>query len=161
MRNIFISLTTAIFFLFPSAQAAEYLRESIAKDYDENLQEMFLHFHRNPELSNLESKTAKRPVASFTLFQSRTWTKYQIRYRGDSDISDDLVRGLVSIPGDAGSGIIQIDRSTPEKQVNSKRFTRSMTQINFMPPELFKIKVRFVCFVQQVMNRFLTWSPNQ
>jgi len=47
-------------FFFSNAQAAEYLRESIARDYDENLEEMYLHFHRNPELSNLESETAKR-----------------------------------------------------------------------------------------------------
>ena len=60
MNKISIALIIALALLFQSAQAAEYLRESIASDYDENLEEMYLHFHRNPELSNLESETAKR-----------------------------------------------------------------------------------------------------
>lgn len=63
MRSLFISLLIVVIFLFPTAQAAEYLRESIAQDYENNLQEMFLNYHRNPELSNLESKTAKRLAA--------------------------------------------------------------------------------------------------
>ena len=33
------------------------------QDYDQNLRELFLHFHRNPELSNLEFETAKRLAA--------------------------------------------------------------------------------------------------
>lgn len=41
-----VLLITAISFL-PSANAAEFLRESIAKDYDENLAELYLHFHQN------------------------------------------------------------------------------------------------------------------
>lgn len=60
MRAHFFSLIITLVFCLPAAQAAEYLRESIAKDYDENLEEMYQHFHRNPELSNLESATAKR-----------------------------------------------------------------------------------------------------
>jgi hippurate hydrolase len=68
MRYIFISLLTAAMLLLPTAQAAEFLRESIARDYDENLHEMFLHFHRNPELSNLESKTAKRLAEEIRAF---------------------------------------------------------------------------------------------
>lgn len=55
-----IGLIVAIVLSIPGAHAAEYLRESVARDYQENLEEMFLHFHRNPELSNLESETAKR-----------------------------------------------------------------------------------------------------
>lgn len=60
MKAISISLLVAAISLTPLANAAEFLRESVAKDYDENLEQMFLHFHRNPELSNLESETAKR-----------------------------------------------------------------------------------------------------
>ena len=63
MRAIFSGLIFAIISFVPAAQAAEYLRESIAKDYDENLREMYFHFHRNPELSNLESETVKRLAA--------------------------------------------------------------------------------------------------
>ena len=59
MRITALCLIIVTFF-FSNAQAVEFLRESIATDYDENLQEMYLHFHRNPELSNLESETAKR-----------------------------------------------------------------------------------------------------
>jgi len=63
MKVISISLLVVAVFLTPVANATEYLRESVAKDYDENLEQMFLHFHRNPELSNLESETAKRLAA--------------------------------------------------------------------------------------------------
>jgi len=59
MKTFPVSLLLAASLALPSANAAEYLRESVAKDYDENLKEMFIHFHRNPELSNLESETAK------------------------------------------------------------------------------------------------------
>lgn len=51
-----------------SAFATEYLRESIAKDYDENLEALYLHFHRNPELSNLEFETAKRLASEIRAF---------------------------------------------------------------------------------------------
>src|SRR5690554_3438232 len=59
MKSLPISLLLALFVFIPSTQAAEFLRESIAKDYDENLAEQFVYFHQNPELSNLESNTAK------------------------------------------------------------------------------------------------------
>jgi hippurate hydrolase len=60
MKVLYICLTIVIIFTMPATQAAEYLRESVEQDYEDNLEEMFLHFHRNPELSNLESKTAQR-----------------------------------------------------------------------------------------------------
>jgi len=63
MKTISIGFLVVTISFFPNANAAEFLRESVAKDYDENLEQMFLHFHRNPELSNLESKTAKRLAA--------------------------------------------------------------------------------------------------
>lgn len=59
MKSLPISLLLAALVFIPSVQAAEFLRESIAKDYDENLAEQFIYFHQNPELSNLEFKTAK------------------------------------------------------------------------------------------------------
>ncbi|MDA0348782.1 MAG: hypothetical protein O3C43_15925 [Verrucomicrobia bacterium] len=40
--------------------SAESLREAISKDYDNNLAELFVHFHKNPELSFREFETAKR-----------------------------------------------------------------------------------------------------
>lgn len=42
---------------------ADTLRESIARDYSENLAELFLHFHQNPELSFREFETSKRLAA--------------------------------------------------------------------------------------------------
>lgn len=60
MKSLTTSLLVIAIALSSTAQAAEYLKESIAKDYDENLAEMFVYFHQNPELSNLESNTAKR-----------------------------------------------------------------------------------------------------
>ena len=46
--------------LASNAGSAETLREAVAKDYRENLAELFLHFHQNPELSFREFETSKR-----------------------------------------------------------------------------------------------------
>jgi len=35
------------------------LRDAIATDYKANLEDLFLHFHANPELPNREFKTTK------------------------------------------------------------------------------------------------------
>jgi len=43
-----------------SALADESLRDDIALDYENNLEALFTHFHKNPELSFKEMKTAKR-----------------------------------------------------------------------------------------------------
>ncbi len=40
--------------------ASEPLNESISRDYDDHLHDLFVHFHRNPELSFLETATAAR-----------------------------------------------------------------------------------------------------
>ena len=66
MKAFSITLIIAFALFFQTTEAAEYLREGVAKDYDENLEEIYLHFHRNPELSNLESETAKRLAAEIT-----------------------------------------------------------------------------------------------
>jgi hippurate hydrolase len=55
-------LGAAILALVLPASAAEYTG-AIAKDYDSHLAPLFDHFHRNPELSMLESKTAARLAA--------------------------------------------------------------------------------------------------
>ncbi len=69
MRNSFtiISFTALLFAssaLPVSSQAQtlqdQTLQEMIAQDYDEHLGALFDHFHRNPELSLLEHKTAAR-----------------------------------------------------------------------------------------------------
>lgn len=48
-----------------TTQAADYsdIRASIAQDYDANLKDLFLHFHKNPELSHREFETSKRLAA--------------------------------------------------------------------------------------------------
>ena len=43
-----------------SFSQAATLRESIDADYQENLKDLFIHFHQNPELSFVEFETAKR-----------------------------------------------------------------------------------------------------
>ena len=52
-------MATLIFFGCVSV-SAESLREAINKDYDKNLAKLFVHFHKNPELSFREFETAKR-----------------------------------------------------------------------------------------------------
>lgn len=59
MKSI-ATLFFALLFVCIAPASAETLRDAIASDYDANLEELFLHFHANPELSNREFKTAER-----------------------------------------------------------------------------------------------------
>lgn len=43
-----------------ASPAPSPLRADIARDYSANLEKLFLHFHRNPELSYMETRTAAR-----------------------------------------------------------------------------------------------------
>lgn len=47
----------------PRASINSDLHDAIASDYEENLGDLFVHFHKNPELSNFEFETAKRLAA--------------------------------------------------------------------------------------------------
>jgi hippurate hydrolase len=59
--NVFFPILLCFLLLPASAvRAADDLRASVAADYDANLEELFIHFHRNPELPNFEFETAKR-----------------------------------------------------------------------------------------------------
>jgi hippurate hydrolase len=60
MKALSLALLAATLAFVPTTHAADSLRDSIAADYDSNLEELFLHFHQNPELSNFEFETAKR-----------------------------------------------------------------------------------------------------
>ena len=55
-------LAVALLFIASSVAASE-LTESIKKDYDGYLADLFDHFHRNPELSKVEVETAARMAA--------------------------------------------------------------------------------------------------
>jgi hippurate hydrolase len=54
------SLLAVSFLLLSSALSASDLRESVARDYEARLSQLYLHFHQNPELSNMEFETASR-----------------------------------------------------------------------------------------------------
>jgi hippurate hydrolase len=60
MKALPSALLAGALAMFSASLTAENLRDSIADDYDDNLRELYLHFHRNPELSNFEFETAKR-----------------------------------------------------------------------------------------------------
>jgi len=59
MKALLLALMTSILSFTP-LYANDDLRISIAEDYDNNLESLFVHFHQNPELSNFEFETAKR-----------------------------------------------------------------------------------------------------
>lgn len=63
MKLTFSGTLVILSCLLSTPLAAEDLRESIAADYDARLGQLYLHFHQNPELSNLESETASRLAA--------------------------------------------------------------------------------------------------
>ena len=68
MKALPTALMTFFFAFAPPSQAADDLRDSIAAHYDNGLEELFEHFHRNPELSNFEFETAKRLAAEIRAF---------------------------------------------------------------------------------------------
>lgn len=55
-----IAFTLITFSLLPLTATASELSNSIKKDYNDYLKPLFVHFHQNPELSFLETHTAKR-----------------------------------------------------------------------------------------------------
>ncbi len=59
MRLACIAAAAALFSTPVLAQSG-LLRDAVARDYRENLAELFDHFHRNPELSGREEQTAAR-----------------------------------------------------------------------------------------------------
>lgn len=60
MKRAALSLFVLATVCVPRADAADDLREAIAADYAANLEALFLHLHRNPELSGREVETAER-----------------------------------------------------------------------------------------------------
>ena len=55
-----LALALAAVLALPAAGGAQGLSDAIAEDYRTELKSLFEHFHRNPELSFLEHKTAAR-----------------------------------------------------------------------------------------------------
>jgi len=53
--------------LLSSPALASDLADSVQTDYDEYLAELFDHFHRNPELSTVETETARRMAVELSL----------------------------------------------------------------------------------------------
>jgi hippurate hydrolase len=66
--NRIASFCLALSFICVAPASAESLRDAIAFDYESNLEDLFLHFHANPELSNREFKTAKRLAEEIRAF---------------------------------------------------------------------------------------------
>ncbi|WP_411816928.1 amidohydrolase [Hyphococcus sp. DH-69] len=58
--KLITTLMASAVLLSGSAFAQSGLRADIEADYEANLEELFIHFHKNPELSHREFKTAKR-----------------------------------------------------------------------------------------------------
>jgi len=59
MKKPILALLSASL-LFSSSVFASELADNIQKDYDDYLADLWDHFHRNPELSTVEFKTAER-----------------------------------------------------------------------------------------------------
>jgi hippurate hydrolase len=59
-------LASALLLSAVPAFAAETLPEKIQKDYEENLEALFIHLHENPELSFQEHETSKRIASELT-----------------------------------------------------------------------------------------------
>ena len=62
IKSVLVSASAFALLTTPSF-AHDNLREDIAADYEANLEDLFTHFHENPELSFREFETAKRLAA--------------------------------------------------------------------------------------------------
>lgn len=67
MRDRFFGMAASAIVLAlsaaPAAADPAAVKQAVAVDYDSHLEALFLHFHVNPELSFLETETAKRMAA--------------------------------------------------------------------------------------------------
>lgn len=63
MRNLTLAAALAAFAAAPALADSAEVADAVAADYDSHLEDLFVHFHQNPELSFLETDTAKRMAA--------------------------------------------------------------------------------------------------
>ncbi|MDG5749123.1 amidohydrolase [Qipengyuania sp. XHP0207] len=63
MRNLALAAALAAMGSTPALADPAQIEAAVATDYDSHLEDLFVHFHRNPELSFLETETAKRMAA--------------------------------------------------------------------------------------------------
>ena len=63
MRNLTLVAALAAFAATPALADSAEVADAVAADYDSHLEDLFVHFHQNPELSFLETDTAKRMAA--------------------------------------------------------------------------------------------------
>ncbi|MDG5750065.1 amidohydrolase [Qipengyuania sp. XHP0211] len=63
MRNLTLAAALAAFAATPALADSAEVADAVAADYDSHLEDLFVHFHQNPELSFLETDTAKRMAA--------------------------------------------------------------------------------------------------
>ena len=58
-RNL-VAFALSILLVAAGSAVGETLQDAVARDYDDHLADLFVHFHQNPELSFLEVETAAR-----------------------------------------------------------------------------------------------------
>ena len=63
MRNLTLAAALAALGTTPALADSAEVADAVAADYDSHLEDLFVHFHENPELSFLETDTAKRMAA--------------------------------------------------------------------------------------------------
>ena len=67
MKKLLLATASLAAFAAPVQAQQNDLRTAVAEDYRENLAELFDHFHRNPELSGRETRTAARMAQELRL----------------------------------------------------------------------------------------------
>lgn len=60
MRKFTLAAAVAAFAAVPASADQGEISAAVEADYDSHLEQLFVHFHQNPELSYLETATAKR-----------------------------------------------------------------------------------------------------
>ena len=71
-----VVISLVLFLLSSAVVAQSDLRQSVAADYEQNLHDLFVHFHENPELSHREFNTSSgwlRKSARSATTSPRAW----------------------------------------------------------------------------------------
>jgi hippurate hydrolase len=91
LKTSLVCLGLSIASVFPSQAIASDLKAAVEQDYNSHLKDLFIHFHENPELSLVETKTAAR------LAQELTEAGFEVTQGVGVEVNGQSPNGIVAI----------------------------------------------------------------
>lgn len=120
-------LTLSLSCLVSAFGHANSIQESVASDYDNHLQDLFVHFHKNPELSLIENKTSDRMAKELSAVGFEVHRGVGVEYEGHAPT------GIVAIMKN-GEGPLVMMRADmdglPVEEKSGLSYSSKATQIS-------------------------------